>query len=238
MTSTDRQYRLKLHPLVIDRFRSYACIVVYARNLNNHVRDPKATARLQDAVNRARAQRELHPYIAGWRDIYRQRGANPKRYLCSVDALTTRAAKDGVPSVNSVVDIYNAVSLDYTLCIGGEDWDQLHGDLELRFASGDEPFDTRRNGEVVIDHPDPGEVVWCDSSGVTCRRWNWRQCVRTSISETTRNAYFVFDVLPPHTIAHATRAANDLISGMTEFSPDLSSSIEVLPPTRTFHYSA
>ena len=31
--------------------------------------------------------------------------------------------------------------------------------------------------------------------GVTCRRWNWRQGVRTRLTESTRRAYFLFDAL-------------------------------------------
>ena len=44
----------------------------------------------------------------------------------------------------------------------------------------DEPFDTTADGAAVIEHPDPGEVVWCDDAGVTCR-WNWRQAQRTAL---------------------------------------------------------
>jgi DNA/RNA-binding domain of Phe-tRNA-synthetase-like protein len=33
-----------------------------------------------------------------------------------------------------------------------------------------------------MEHPEPGEVIWRDDDGVTCRCWNWRQCVRTRIT--------------------------------------------------------
>jgi DNA/RNA-binding domain of Phe-tRNA-synthetase-like protein len=33
-----------------------------------------------------------------------------------------------------------------------------------------------------MDQPEPGEVIWRDDDGVTCRCWNWRQCVRTRIT--------------------------------------------------------
>jgi len=39
--------------------------------------------------------------------------------------------------------------------------------------------------------------VWCDDSGVTCRRWNWRQCTRTRLTERTTRAVFVLDALDP-----------------------------------------
>jgi hypothetical protein len=59
---------------------------------------------------------------------------------------------------------------------------------EALIARGGEPFDGG-------DPPRPGEVVWADREGVTCRRWNWRQCVRTRLTESTAGAYFVFDAL-------------------------------------------
>ena len=39
-------------------------------------------------------------------------------------------------------------------------------------------------------------MVWLDGGGVTCRRWNWRQGVRTRLTEETTRAYFLFDALP------------------------------------------
>jgi DNA/RNA-binding domain of Phe-tRNA-synthetase-like protein len=85
---------------------------------------------------------------------------------------------DRLPRINALVDTYNAVSLKYAIPVGGEDLDQLVGDLRLVRA-------------------EDGEVVWRDDVGVTCRRWNWRQEPRTRLTEATRNAFFVFDQIPP-----------------------------------------
>jgi DNA/RNA-binding domain of Phe-tRNA-synthetase-like protein len=54
-------------------------------------------------------------------------------------------------------------------------------------ARGDEPFDTVRDGAAVVEHPEAGEIVWRDDDGVTCRRWNWRQCKRTALHQGSRN---------------------------------------------------
>jgi len=48
----------------------------------------------------------------------------------------------------------------------------------------------------VIEHADPGEVVWCDAAGVTCRRWNWRQARRTQLREGTTTALFIHALDP------------------------------------------
>jgi DNA/RNA-binding domain of Phe-tRNA-synthetase-like protein len=62
---------------------------------------------------------------------------------------------------------------------------------------GTEAFDTVVQGESVIEHPKPGEVVWCDDAGVTCRRWNWRQGQRTQLTADTTDALFILDTLDP-----------------------------------------
>lgn len=145
------------------------------------------------------------PHIASWREAYRGFGAKPQRTRNSLEALTRRA-EQGLPRVNALTDIYNAISVLHQIPLGGEDYARYDGPARLVRATGEEPFDTTANGETVIEHPEPGEVVWCDGAGVTCRRWNWRQGRRTGLTDTTRTAFFILDALTPVTDAelHAT----------------------------------
>src|SRR6266568_583166 len=122
------------------------------------------------------------PHVAAWREAYRAFGAKPQRTRNSLEALLRRAAT-GLPRVNRLTDCYNAVSVLHQIPLGGEDLTRYAGPPRLVRATGDEPFDTVAGGEPVIEHPEPGEVVWCDSEGVTCRRWNWRQGRRTQLCE-------------------------------------------------------
>ncbi|MER8772928.1 hypothetical protein NKH63_30220 [Mesorhizobium sp. M0960] len=50
---------------------------------------------------------------------------------------------------------------------------------------------------MVTEHPEPGEVIWCDDAGVTCRRWNWRQGRRTMVTVDTRAMWLVLEALGP-----------------------------------------
>jgi DNA/RNA-binding domain of Phe-tRNA-synthetase-like protein len=99
--------------------------------------------------------------------------------------------------VNRVTDIYNAISVKHQIPLGGEDLDRYQGAPRCVRATGQETFQTVTSGETVTEHPDPGEVVWCDDVGVTCRRWNWRQDPRTALSESTTRALFILDALEP-----------------------------------------
>jgi hypothetical protein len=60
--------------------------------------------------------------------------------------------------------------------------------------------------------PTPGEVVWCDDAGVTCRRWNWRQARRTQLTDGTTAALFILDALDPLTDKALAAAADDLLA--------------------------
>ncbi|PVG84176.1 hypothetical protein DDE18_00590 [Nocardioides gansuensis] len=168
---------------------------------------------------RDRAVEEL-PHIAAWREAYRAFGAKPQRTRNSLEALLRRAAS-GLPRVNRLTDVYNAVSVLHQVPLGGEDLTRYAGPARLVRASGTEPFDTVAEGTSVVEHPDPGEVVWCDDTGVTCRRWNWRQARRTQLTDGTTTALFILDALEPMTDEALQAAADDLATHLTRLGPDV-----------------
>ena len=160
------------------------------------------------------------PHVAAWREAYRAFGAKPQRTRNSVEALLRRA-ESGLPRVNRLTDLYNAVSARHQLPLGGEDLTRYAGAPQLVRATGTEPFDTTADGAAVIEHPDPGEVVWCDNAGVTCRRWNWRQARRTQLRDDTTTALFILDALDPMTDEALRAATDDLRTHLIRLGPDV-----------------
>ena len=160
------------------------------------------------------------PPVAAWREAYRAFGAKPQRTRNSLEALLRRTGA-GLPRVNRLTDLYNAISVLHQIPLGGEDLTRYAGPPRLVRATGTEPFDTVADGAEVIEHPDPGEVVWRDDTGVTCRRWNWRQGRRTQLRDDTTAAYFILDVLDPVTDQAASAAADDLIAHLSRLGPDV-----------------
>jgi DNA/RNA-binding domain of Phe-tRNA-synthetase-like protein len=157
--------------------------VVVAEGVRNGPSDAASERLLADAEDAARRlgleRAADDPRIATWRRTFSEFGSKPSRYPSSAESLLARVLKGGeLPRINALVDTYNAVSLRHVIPVGGEDLDELAGDLRLVRA-------------------EDGEVVWRDDAGVTCRRWNWRQEPRTRLTEATKNAFFVFDSLPP-----------------------------------------
>ena len=167
----------------------------------------------EEGAGRSLAERPVEelPHVAAWREAYRGFGAKPQRTRNSLEALLRRIGT-GLPRVNRLTDVYNAVSVLHQVPLGGEDLDHYTGPPRLVRATGQELFDTTAGGETVVEHPDPGEVVWCDGAGVTCRRWNWRQARRTQLTDSTTAALFILDALAPLTDDALYAAADDLIA--------------------------
>jgi DNA/RNA-binding domain of Phe-tRNA-synthetase-like protein len=186
----------------------FAVLLMTAEGLTNGPSDGHAADAVADVA--------AGDHVEAWREAYRGFGVNPKRARPSVDALLRRG---DLPEINRVVDAYNGISVRFELPIGGEDLDAYDGPARLVRATGDEPFDTVKNGEAVVEHPDPGEVIWRDDTGVTCRRWNWRQCTRTRITEDTKNALFILERLEPYPMDLLAAAGEALTGLLAEISP-------------------
>jgi DNA/RNA-binding domain of Phe-tRNA-synthetase-like protein len=203
----------------------YRAMLLVAEGITPRPSDDLSESLLQQAEASARTVLaagpvEDVPHVAAWREAYRAFGAKPQRTRNSLEALMRRADA-GLPRVNRLTDIYNAISVIHQIPLGGEDANSYQGSPQLSRATGEETFDTASGGQSVVEHPDPGEVVWCDDAGVTCRRWNWRQARRTQLREDTTTALFILDALAPVTGEQLQAAANDLESHLVRLGPDV-----------------
>jgi DNA/RNA-binding domain of Phe-tRNA-synthetase-like protein len=131
--------------------------------------------------------------IKVWRDAF-QKFKTKKGARSSIEALLKRVYKgDHIGTINPLVDLYNAISLKYALPCGGEDIDTFIGDIRLTKAEGNEPFITL--GSEANEPPYLGEIVYKDDEGAICRCWNWRESVRTMLTEETKNAFLCIELV-------------------------------------------
>ncbi len=84
--------------------------------------------------------------------------------------------------------------------LGADDLDKVMGDIAFRFtAASATSSSTWRAGPTTKkkaegdrhpkpDPPKPGEVVYADAAKILCRRWNWRQDVRSLVTPLTTRA--------------------------------------------------
>ena len=168
-------------------------------------------------------------HLSGWDDVFKAFGAKPKRTPCSASALRKRVLKDGsLQPLDPVVDIYNAVSIRYAIPVGGENFAAYSGAPRLTLADGSEPFDTFKEGQPVVEHPEPGEVIWRDDLGVTCRRWNWRQGIRTRLDSQAQTMWFILESLPSMPLAALEEAGEELVSNLQQLRPGATAQVQLL----------
>ena len=228
MASTSRAMleSAKVAPEIFKLRPDYRALLVVVTGIPPGPSDAKSEFLLQEAEASARdtlskqAVTDL-PHVAAWRDAYKAFGAKPKKERSSLESLMRRA-EGGLPRVNRLTDVYNAISVKYQIPFGGEDLDKYSGTPVLIRANGTEPFETTAAGEKTTEYPPVGEVVWCDDAGVTCRRWNWRQCSRTGIDDDTTRVLFILDALEPSSDANLNAAADELTNILKDLSPNVS----------------
>src|SRR4029079_2993492 len=120
------------------------------------------------------------PSLVAWRAAFRRFGVNPTQYRSAAEALLRRLDKKGdIPSINTLVDIGNLVSIRYALPVAMVDTRALAGPITVHAATGAESFLELDDQSSV--HPAPGEVIFSDAAGVVvARRWCWRQSAESA----------------------------------------------------------
>ena len=130
---------------VLDLRPDYTALIIVADGLHPGPSDEATDALLSDAEAQARATlagrtaSDLEP-VAAWRLAYQAFGAKPKRTRPSVEALLRRV-EAGLPRIDRLTDIYNAISVRHLLPVGGEDLAMYRGPARLARAAGDESFE-------------------------------------------------------------------------------------------------
>jgi DNA/RNA-binding domain of Phe-tRNA-synthetase-like protein len=193
----------------------FVALSLVARGAANFNSEAAPAPLVEDASG---AWREAH--IEAWRAAFRAFGCKPQRTASSVEALRRRFERDGtLPRINAVVDLYNALSVAYAVPIGGEDLARYEGLPRLTRAAGGEPFETVKDGAPFTEPADPGEVIWRDDRGVTCRRWNWRQGPRTRLDVATTEMWFVLERLEPMPLEGLEQAGRALAAFLRALAP-------------------
>lgn len=133
---------------------------------------------------------EADPILRGFRDLHDAVKRSNKRFVASAEALIALfQRKSVIPSINPVVDIYNLVSLETRLSLGGHDLAQLQGGVTLRLTRGGERFVPL--GSAAAEPIQPGEYCYFDDTGEVLCRLEHRQCERTKVSEQTRGCFLI-----------------------------------------------
>ncbi len=152
------------------------------------------------------------PSLSAWRGVFRTFGVDPTQYRSAAEALLRRLTKKGdIPNLNLLVDLGNLVSIRYALPVAVFDTRALTGTVRVRLADGSERF--MPLGETQVEHPEPGEVIFADETGlVIARRWCWRQSAESAAQPGTTNAILTVEAQHSGGRAQAESALRDLLN--------------------------
>ncbi len=208
---------LTVEPEVLALFPAALIGVIVVRGCDNAGALPAVEQELRQAEAAARAAfggaggaLGEEPRIACWREAYRRFGGSPKKNPSSIESLLRRVLRgETLRPINSLVDLYNAVSLEHVLPAGGEDLGAVRGDVVLCRAGESEPA-VQLLGDAEARPPHAGEVMYRDDVSALCRRWNWKEAERTKLTAATRDALLVVEALPPSGRVQLEAALADL----------------------------
>ena len=204
---------------VFDIFPQIQAGILVCSGIDNYIKDESRYEDYLREAEKAAAQYVTapeftdNPVIRTWRDAF-YKFKTKKGARCSIEALLKRVSKGGhIGTINPLVDIYNGISLKYGVPVGGEDIDKFDGDNRLAIADGTEEFITL--GSEKSEPPYPGEVVYKDNAGAICRCFNWRESVRTMMTEDTVNAFMIIESVSGQE-SDKLNAALDELAGLIE----------------------
>ncbi len=144
------------------------------------------------------------------RDLYHRVGIDPTKLRPSSEALLRRVLRgDGLPIINSLVDINNLCSLEFLLPIGLHDLDAARGRLTLRVGHVGEGYDAIGKGAYSVE----GRITAADELGPCGSPTSDSQ--RTMITLTTRRCLMIIYAPLGHPAAtleaHAATAASRIM---------------------------
>ena len=176
-------------PDIIERFPTIVGGVIHATGVHNDPTSPGLAGAFYDETLGALTRigdtplSEL-PTLAAWRKVFRGFGVDPTQYRSAAEALLRRLTKQGeLPSIGTLVDLANLVSIRYALPVAVFDRRGITGGSTVRFARGDK--DWADLGASQTEHPEPSEVIFADEADVvSARRWCWRQARRVACART------------------------------------------------------
>lgn len=131
-------------------------------DLHVQERDKELDEPLAEAAAKLRRGADLEPHLAATRSMYRRVGIDPTKTRPSSEALLRRVKKgEGLPRINTLVDICNWCSAEFQLPYGLYDRERLKGDIQLRLGREGEEYAGIRKDTVHLE----GRPTLADGSG-------------------------------------------------------------------------
>ena len=197
---------------LFDLFPDFYRGIVLVKNITNQQSNKRIRKLLKKEIDRhVDINESKDSRILAWDEAHRKTGSDPETFFPSIKyLLQSMKPNRSLPFINSVVALFNYISVKYVLPCGGDDIARIEGNLVLGIANGTERF-IPLGGEIE-ENPYSGEVIYYDdyNNNVMCRRWNWRNGDVTRIEVDSKKIVLNIDCLPPTSSDIGNEARDEL----------------------------
>lgn len=130
--------------------------------------------------------------LAGFHKTHEKGNISKRKNIpASENLIRLLKENNDIYSINSLVDIYNTISIDSKLCLGAHDIDKVDGNVTLRFHNGNEnynPIGDNTSHKVKLN-----EYSYIDDSNDILCRLEVRQVEKTKVTEESKNIFYIVE---------------------------------------------
>ena len=156
--------------------------------------------------------------VQGYMELLKEVGRSVKKNPPTILALIKNIQSRGfLPTINSVIDIYNVECLRSFLAIGGHDLDKIQGPIEFTVSQKEDIFLPILSTEKKVSETDP---VYRDCQGVLA--WlDVRDSEHYKFEDQTRNAIFIIQGNRETSVAMRLEALERIHQDLTSCMPNV-----------------
>jgi len=154
-----------------------------------------------------------HPIFRAYRDFFWSIKIDPTKIRPAAEALIRRIlAGKTLPSINTLVDVYNLASIKSRIALATFDADRLEGELLMRFAEeGEQFYGIGMEKPLILKG---GEIVVSDEEKLVAI-YPYRDADNTKVTEKTENIMMLVcgvPGIPKETLENASHVALEYIN--------------------------
>jgi len=154
--------------------------------------------------------------LQGFRDLHSKVGRSNREYSASPEVLLRLFLEKGrFPRINTVVDIYNLISLKTRLALGAHDISKVRGNITLRLTKGDETFIPLGKSEPV--KVPAGEYSYIDDGNNIICRLEVLQVEPTKITLESKDIFLIVQGNPNTNNDYIKRGLDEVLKLIVKF---------------------
>jgi len=182
--------------------------------------DSELEALKEDIIREVRSVYDIEtlkdrPILRAYRDFFWNLGVDPTKTRPAAEALIRRLLHGkSLPRINTLVDAYNLASIKTEIAIAAFDFDNIRGELMMRYAEEGEKF--LGIGMKTPISLNGREIVISDGEKLLAV-YPYRDAEDTKVTEATRNVLFLFCGVPGISVQNLSEAKNLTLDFVTKF---------------------